>query len=219
MSGYFDGVWGYHRTWNTDSKWGADRLVWYANMLQSNNLNYVQTTNSIWSASQSMLSADTMLVPIDRSSFNNTEPDYSLMAEKISRSFRKRTILSLELRRILKDARISSSNSSCIKSSPSGSSTRAKRLRPTCLGKILLIESLGMRRIRTAIGRDIAPRPSEIAHWILLRRVADRGLPPKETMRTCPIMVIRLMAMKYQFLCRPSKTLSLLSRRRLLCQM
>jgi hypothetical protein len=145
--------------------------------------------------------------------------NYSLTTEKISRSLRKRTGLILELRRILKDARILSSDSSSTKSSPSGSSTRAEGLRPTCMGKNLLIKSLGMRRMKTATGRDIAPRASDIAHWTPLRRVAERGLPPKETMRTCPIMVTRLMAMKYQFLCRPSNTLSLLSRRRLLCQM
>ena len=140
------------------------------------------------------------------------------MAEKISRSLRNRIRLSWELRRILKEVRMLSSNSSCTKSSPLGSSTRAESLRCAFTWKNLLIKSLGMRRIMTPTGRDIAPRPSDMAHSTPLRRLVDRASPPKEMKSTCPIMVTRLMAMKYQFLCRPSKTLSRLSRRRLLCR-
>jgi hypothetical protein len=142
------------------------------------------------------------------------------MVEKISRSLRNRIRLSWELRRILKDARILSSNpSSSITSSPLGSSIRADSLWSVFPGRNLLIKSLGMRRIMTATGRDIAPRASDMAHWTPLRRVADRALPPKEMMSTCPVMVTRLIAMKYKFLLRPSKILSLLSRRRLLCKL
>lgn len=140
------------------------------------------------------------------------------MAEKILRSLRNRIILSWELRRILKDARILSSSSSSTKSSPLGSSILAVSLWCASMGKNLLIRSLGMRRIMTATGIDIAPRPSDIAHWTPLRRRVDRALSPKEMISTCPAMVTRLIAMKYQFLCRPSKTLSPLSRRRLLCR-
>ena len=141
-----------------------------------------------------------------------------MMAEKNSRSLRNRTRLSWELRRILKDARMLSSSSSSTGSTPLGSSTRAASLWTASMGKNLLIRSLGMRRIMTAIGRDIAPRASDIAHSTPLRRIVDRALPPKEMISTCPAMVTRLIAIKYQFLCRPSKTLSLLSRRRLLCR-
>lgn len=150
--------------------------------------------------------------------FNNAELNYSMMAEKISRSLRNRIRLSWELRRILKDARILSSSSSSIKSSPLGSSIRAVSLRFAPVGKHLVIRSLGIRRITIATGRDIAPRASEIAHWTLLRRIVERALPPKEMISICPATVTRLIAMKYQFLCRPSKILSLLSRRRLLCR-
>jgi hypothetical protein len=62
----------HHRIWNADGKGGADHHVWYASKLQSNR-SYVQTTNSIRSASQSKPSANTMLVFIDGSSFNNAE--------------------------------------------------------------------------------------------------------------------------------------------------
>jgi hypothetical protein len=78
------------------------------------------------------------------------------------------------------------------------------------------IHSLGIKRITTAIGRDKAPSMSEIPHCVASSRMAERALPPKKMMRTCPTTVTMLMPMKNQFLCSPSKTLSLLSRRRLL---
>lgn len=143
----------------------------------------------------------------------------SMNTKKNSRNLRNRigSGPSRELRRILKEARKLPSTSSNRVSS-SGSSIGGERLLFMLIGKNLLMKSLGMRRMMTATGREIAPRPSDMAHWTPLRRVADKALPPNKIISTCPVMVIRLIPIKYQFRCRPSKTLSLLSRRRLLCR-
>jgi len=70
--------------------------------------------------------------------------------------------------------------------------------------------------MRTATGREIAPRTMDIAHWVKLRRSVDRALEPKQTISTWPPMVIKFMPRKKGLRLMPSKMLNLSSRRRLL---
>lgn len=81
---------------------------------------------------------------------------------------------------------------------------------------MLLIAASGMRRMSTATGIHKAPRRIDKIHSLAESGVVDSALPPIVTIRTCPAMMTIFTAMKNIFLWRPSKTLNLLSKRRLL---
>lgn len=82
--------------------------------------------------------------------------------------------------------------------------------------KIVLIALSGTMRISTATGIHNAPRRIDRTHSLTESGVVDSAFPPIVTIRICPVMMTIFTTMKNMFLWRPSKTLNLLSKRRLL---
>jgi hypothetical protein len=58
------------------------------------------------------------------------------------------------------------------------------------------MKSLGMRRMGTATGSEIALRIRDMPHCVPLRRIVNKALKPINTIITYLLIVIRLMLIK-----------------------